>query len=71
MATDINAINPELPINNKYAVCSTTPTGHSAKLLVRPNYPGDLIIENIESKYDDRFDDVSYYTIGNNIIVGG
>jgi hypothetical protein len=28
-------------------------------------------INDIESKYDNRFDDISYYTIGNNTLVGG
>ena len=61
MAIDIIAIDPSKPINNKYAVCSTLPTGFSARLLVRENYPADLTIANIESKFDNRFDDPSYY----------
>lgn len=27
-------------------------------------------IENIQNKYDSRFDDVGYYTIGNNNLLG-
>ncbi len=62
MATDIIAINSGLPINDKKAICSTLPTGGSAKLLVRSNYPLDLTISNIENKYDSRFDDPTYYS---------
>lgn len=61
MAIDIIAIDPSKPINNKYAVCSTLPTGLSARLLVRENHPKNLTIENIESKFNNRFDDPSYY----------
>lgn len=68
---DISKINSENPINNKYATCSALPTGFYSRLLVRKNYPGDLTIENIENKYSDKFDDVSYYTIGNSLLVGG
>jgi hypothetical protein len=65
MATDITVAIYGIAINDKRAVCSTMPTGNSAKLLVRPNYPVDLTISNIESKYDELFDDITYYTLGN------
>lgn len=71
MATDISKLNNSNPINNKYAICSTLPTGETAKLLIRYNYPVNLTIENIESKYDNRFDDINYYTIGSSLLVGG
>jgi hypothetical protein len=58
---DIIAIDPLEPINNKYAVTSVLPTGSYSKLLVRKNYPADLTITNIESKFADRFDNVAYY----------
>jgi hypothetical protein len=58
---DIIAIDPLQPINNKYAVTSVLPTGSYSKLLVRKNYPADLTIENIQSKFAERFDDPSYY----------
>jgi hypothetical protein len=70
MAIDIIAIDPSKPINNKYAVCSTLPTGFSARLLVRENYPADLTIGSIESKFDNRFDDPSYY-FGTGIVDDG
>jgi hypothetical protein len=58
---DIIAIDPLEPINDKYAVTSVLPTGSYSKLLVRKNYPGNLTIANIESKFGDRFDNVGYY----------
>lgn len=70
MATDITVVTSGVGINNKRAVCSTTVTGKSSKLLVRPNYPVNLTIENIQSKFDNRFDDPSYY-YGANIVSSG
>jgi hypothetical protein len=61
MANDIQAAISGVAINNKRAVCSTLPTGETAKLLVRPDYPKNLTIENIQDKYDNRFDDPRYY----------
>jgi hypothetical protein len=61
MANDITTAISGIAINNKRAVCSTLPTGSSAKLLIRPNYPVNLTIENIQNKFQDRFDDPSYY----------
>ena len=61
MANDITVAIDGVPINNKNAVCSTLPTGETAKLLLRKNYPVGLTIENIQSKFDNRFDDPSYY----------
>lgn len=72
MANDITLAISGVSINNKNAVCSTLPTGETAKRLVRENYPADLTIENIESKFDNRFDDPSYYYgVGNSTIIGG
>lgn len=61
MKIDIIAIDPSKNINNKYAVTSVFPTGYYSKLLVRANYPADLTISSIESKFAERFDDPSYY----------
>lgn len=71
MAIDIIAINPAKPINNNYAMCSVLPTGFYSKLLVRENFPKDLTIGNIESKFDNRFDDPSYYYGGGSGADGG
>jgi hypothetical protein len=61
---DIVSINSQ-PINNKYATISVFPTGPIGpfynRRLVRPDYPKALTIENIESKFDNRWDDPSYY----------
>jgi hypothetical protein len=65
MKIDIIRIDNARGINNKNAVASTSVTGRSSILSVRPNYPVNLTISNIESKFGDRFDDVTYYTIGN------
>lgn len=62
MAIDITVAISGVDINDNRAVCSTLPTGETAKLLVRPNYPVNLTIENIEEKFTDRFDDPRYYT---------
>jgi hypothetical protein len=61
MANDITTAISGIVINNKRAVCSTLPTGKSSKLLIRPNYPVNLTIANIQNKFDHRFDDPSYY----------
>ena len=61
MANDITTAVSGIAINNKRAVCSVLKTGFYSKLLVRPNYPVDLTIENIQNKFDNRFDDPSYY----------
>lgn len=71
MANDIIAIDPTKPINNKYAVCSVLPTGFYSKRLVREGYPKDLTIASIESKFDHRFDDPSYYYGGGGSVDGG
>lgn len=64
MSIDIIRIDNERGINNKNAVISTTKTGYSSVRSVRPDHPVSLTISNIESKYTDRFDDITYYTIG-------
>jgi hypothetical protein len=70
MANDITVAISGIAINNKRAICSTLPTGETAKLLVRPNYPVNLTIENIQDKFNERFDDPSYYYgMGNNTVI--
>lgn len=68
MKIDISRIDNTRGINNKNAVASTSVTGRSSILSVRPNYPVNLTIANIESKFGERFDDVTYYTIGNETV---
>jgi hypothetical protein len=70
MKIDIIRIDNTKGINNTNAVLSTSVTGRSSTLSVRPNYPGDLTIENIQNKFSEKFDDVTYYTIGINTLIG-
>jgi hypothetical protein len=62
MAADITVAISGIDINDNRAVCSTLPTGQTSKLLIRPNYPVNLTIVNIENKFDNRFDDPRYYS---------
>jgi hypothetical protein len=59
MATDISVIASGLPIKTGNIVCSTQETGYSSTLDVSKDT--ELLIANIESKYDARFDDIVYY----------
>lgn len=61
MANDIAVAVSGVDINDISIVCSTLPTGKSSKLVVANNTPADLTISNIQSKFDARFDDPSYY----------
>lgn len=61
MANDIKKIDNSRDINTINAVCSTLKTGETAKLVAQSDYPLDLTIESIQAKFDDRFDDPSYY----------
>ena len=70
MKIDIITIDNTKGINNKNAVASTSVTGRSSVLSIRPNYPVNLTITNIESKFGERFDDITYYTIGNHTLIG-
>lgn len=73
MVIDIEAIDTNKPINNIYLNCTTLRTANAYKpnRLVKEGFDLLLTIENIQEKYDDRFDDITYYTLGNSIIVGG
>jgi hypothetical protein len=61
MANDIMALDSTKPINQEHVVCSALPTGFRSKLLKFGYYSNNLTIENIEDKYDTRFDDPAYY----------
>lgn len=59
MANDIEKIISANPIKNGTTIVSTTFTGVYSKLdTYVKNTP---VITDIENKYDDRFDDPSYY----------
>jgi hypothetical protein len=61
MANDITTAKSGIAINNIATICSTLQTGNSSKLIAISNYPVDLTISNIQSKFDNRFDNPSYY----------
>lgn len=63
MANEILTIDSLKDINTINIVCSTQQNGQSSIRLVRDNYPGDLTIEEIQSKFIDRFDEIRYYTV--------
>ena len=70
MANDITTAISGQRVNVKSAVVSALPTGNSAKLVIRDET--EIDITSIQSKYDTRFDDPSYYYgIGNSTVVGG
>lgn len=70
MANDITTAISGEPVNVKSAIVSVLPTGKSSKLIIRDET--EITISSIESKYDNRFDDPSYYYgIGNASVVGG
>lgn len=62
MANDIQAAVSGVVVKNGTVIVSTTFTGEYSTLdTYVKNTP---TISDIENKYDDRFDDISYYTIG-------
>jgi len=62
MANDIQKSISANPIKHGTAVVSCTFTGEYGTLnTVVQNIP---TISDIENKYDNRFDDITYYTIG-------
>lgn len=70
MALDIIKSKSANPIKNGTLVVSCSRTGnYSLSNLYVSNIPA---ITDIESKYDERFDDPAYYYgIGNSTVVGG
>jgi len=72
---DITSIHTIKPINCVRIVSSATPTGFFTKKETNPNTCNRL--QDIESKYIDKFDDIVYYyddctqgCVGSNIIIG-
>ena len=61
MSIDIKAIDSNKPVNTINMVLSTTPTGFSSKKIVNDIVSTDNQIGNIESKFEDKFDDPVYY----------
>ena len=68
MANDITKAISANPLKNGTSLVSCTTTGEYSVLdTYIKNTP---TITDIESKYDDRFDDTTYYTIGTSNIIG-
>lgn len=63
MANEILTIDSLKDINTINIVCSTQQNGQSSIRLVVDNYPKNLTIEDIQSKFTDRFDEIRYYTV--------
>jgi hypothetical protein len=61
MSIDIKAIDSNKPVNTINMVLSTSPTGFSSKKIVNDIVSIDNQIENIESKFEEKFDDPVYY----------
>lgn len=63
MANDIGLAKSDTPIKHGALVIATSPFTGSFQFnnLTVYNKP---TINDIQSKYDDRFDDITYYTIG-------
>lgn len=61
MSIDIKAIDSNKAVNSINMVLSTSPTGFSSKKTVNDIVSVENQIENIESKFEDKFDDPVYY----------
>ena len=68
MANDINKAIVANPIKNGTTVVTCLNTGEYSTL---DTYVSNIpTISDIEDKYEDRFDDTTYYTIGSSGILG-
>ncbi len=71
MANDINEAISANDIKNGTVVVTIPPTGPTAKLKNNNYVLNTPAIASIQSKYDDRFDDITYYCIGSGTLLGG
>jgi hypothetical protein len=62
MANDIQKSISSEDIKNGTIVVSTKPTGPTAKDKINTYVSNKPEIADIEAKYDDKFDDITYYT---------
>ena len=70
MANDINLAKTGENIKHGSFIVASTPRNN--KFSINNTYVfNNPIIADIENKYDARFDDITYYTIGSDILVGG
>ena len=70
MANDIQKSITSNPIKNGTVVVSTKPTGPTLTDKLNTYVSNKPVIADIEAKYDNRFNDTTYYTIGSTDIVG-
>lgn len=61
MPTDIIAIDSSKAVNKLNMIASSTPTGFSTIKNISDDISLENQIENIESKFIDKFDDPVYY----------
>jgi len=72
MANDIVKSKSANDIKNGTVVVGCRPTGYSDKDVLNTYVLNTPTLSDIQSKYDARFDDPSYYYgIGNSTLVGG
>ena len=72
MANDIVKAKSANDIKNGTIVVGCKPTGFSDKDILNTYVLNTPTLNDIQSKFDARFDDPSYYYgIGNDIVVGG
>lgn len=72
MANDISKAITANSIKNGSAVVGCKVTGFSSNDLLNTYVLNTPSIDQIESKYDSRFDDPSYYYgLGNETVIGG
>jgi hypothetical protein len=64
MSNDIGLSKSDQAIKHGTLVVATSPTTNSFQYQ-NSNVYNKPVIGDIENKYDDRFDDITYYTIGN------
>lgn len=62
MANDIQKSVSSEDIKNGTIVCTTQPTGPTAKDKIDTYVSNKPVIADIEAKYDARFDDPTYYS---------
>lgn len=69
--TDVvtNVVSGVETAKNATAVVSCMQTGEFK--LINSTFETSLTYNQLETKLTDRFDDITYYTIGSNTIVGG
>ena len=63
MAIDIELANTNNPIKNGTTVTTCSFSGNFNTMNTYAN--NKPVITDIESKYDELFDDITYYTLGN------